>query len=1310
MHTYTPLNKSNSKFLSSVQLPNKTHLPILGTAFLGIFPILIIPQLTKPLISEIFLITHYDILIIKYDTTTYIIDAARAKICTNTNPTDYIIAQANLSHDGLHYINNIYDLAYASPQPKSKHVTFLSPQATNVITTSKNLSHTKSTLTNHKLSHTRGRYQGRFNHLLHDLNPLEVLKIRLGFLGTHNIRHIVKKQSINGLDTTHDDIKHIHIKPSLAEYKGRMNAFPIYPALSNNPHIHLFETWSVDDVPMPVISIERYSGYFSFVEKSTRFRYAIGYTHSISELPDAITKLVQKFGSRSNPKCKPLRVLILDGSLTNTSNSLNNLCNTINTSSGPIVQRHVSAPYKHEQNLIESHIQHEKNSLRTNLAYNNAPPTMWFKALRYSHRNINLTFAPNTHISRQEAMTNIRPDVSHYTPFYAKGYAHITKAERTDTLCDKAHLVYMVGYGDDLDEGTFPDNIQYKRSFQCYKPPNQILIRHDVIWEHLSPQPSLLNEDFKDRFVETFKISPEEITSHGNSSRTKQIQQSNENESNSSNTDTQTQNSNELNPNLVHTNNNESSSQIYIEPNNKELTSIITESSTPIEENELNYNYYVDKHGNRITDRVHTRNDWRAQYWNVEFQPILQHKQPSSPNTNSTDKYTPNNFSSWIETKINPQAFNTNINESLTNFNQSSFLTIDEQGKLKLNQIKQNTTNKNNENCNTSTHLINIFNDYNNSILKILHINKNKLTNNCNPQIKNNKHSLHINNTQTDTNQNSLKYNPFTIHTPLTLQEALKLPDGDKWKQAWDEEMTRLESRSTWEVYKINPTEKSTKPIKSKYVFKIKVNTDGSVRYKVRLCACGYSQKYGIDYDETFAPTAKFKSVTTILSIAAMFKWHLTGIDVENAFVEAKLDRPILMNLPTAVYSNTDGSPLTVKLRKSLYGLKQAPELWDKFLVSVIKKLGFKQFMHDQCVFQLQNSNNERVIIIKYVDDIIITGNSSSLIDTVIDHFEKSFTKITHDEEIKRYVGLDIDYDKNERTIKLSQKPYIQKLLNKFQVTKTQSDFSIPISPIPDYRILGNDDNPAMRDLTGSLRFLADRTAPHILTACSLLSSAAHNPHKSHIKAGQQIINYLHSNQNIHITLGGDPHINLFGYADAAHISNHDSKSQLGFCFYLNTTSGAIIAKSKRDSTVSHSSTEAEIKAIDLAIREATWLRGFLSELGFTQDGPTPIYTDNNAAVILSQTNNISDLTAHLVLRINYIHQEQKSGNIKLVWINTENNVSDILTKPLPFPLFSQHSQTLLHGHNGQIPGPASTTRRDTKRQRKLNKTSAINY
>ena len=82
---------------------------------------------------------------------------------------------------------------------------------------------------------------------------------------------------------------------------------------------------------------------------------------------------------------------------------------------------------------------------------------------------------------------------------------------------------------------------------------------------------------------------------------------------------------------------------------------------------------------------------------------------------------------------------------------------------------------------------------------------------------------------------------------------------------------------------------------------------------------------------------------------------------------------------------------------------------------------------------------------------------------------------------------------------------------------------------------------------------------------------------------------------------------------------DHDSKSQLGL-------------KSKRDTTISHSSTEDEIKTIDLAIREATWFRGFLSELGYSQDSPTIIYTDNKAATILAGTNNIKDMTGHLVL------------------------------------------------------------------------------
>ena len=519
-----------------------------------------------------------------------------------------------------------------------------------------------------------GGYQGRFSNLLHSLNPLEVLKIRLGFLGTHTLKSLVRNQSVDGLGVQSNELKHLHIGPSLAEYKGRMNAFPTYPTIPTNPHIRLCETWSVDDVPMPVTSIEGYSGYFSFVEKSTNFRYAIGYT-SIAELPTACHQLLKKFGPRANSKCHQIKILILDGSTTNLGLNLNEFCETVNGPNGPIVKRHVSAPYKHAQNLIESHIQHEKNAMRTNLAYNKAPDLMWFKALRYSHKNINITNAPNSRISRQEAMTNCRPDVSHFVPFYAKGYAHVTKSERINTLSDRAIQVYMIGYGDDLDDNTFLPNIQYKQSYQCYIPPNQILIRHDVIFEHLAPHPSLLNDEVKDRFVETFSSPTTQPTQNLDDQRVQQIISY---------------------PTITQHNNTQPTYQDNDDDN--------TESN------------FQDGNNNRIR----TRNDFEPQYWYTHLQnnnilkSVIFHDnetpQPQPQNThlgirNQLIQPPKCQLKQWIKSKINPSA---SVNYLSNYINQSdSYMVPNNNGSITLQQY--NTPPKPTSYNESSESLRNIF-------------------------------------------------------------------------------------------------------------------------------------------------------------------------------------------------------------------------------------------------------------------------------------------------------------------------------------------------------------------------------------------------------------------------------------------------------------------------------------------------------------------------------------------------------------------------------------------------------------------------
>ncbi len=146
--------------------------------------------------------------------------------------------------------------------------------------------------------------------------------VRLGFLNVKHLRDLVRAQAADGIGTTFSDIKDTYLGPSLAEYQGRMHAFPIYPSLSLHNHDQLFETWSVDPVPMPIKSLEGYIGYFSFVEKKLKFRHVQGYRTSCAELPHALDMLKAKYGPRANSRAKPMKMIIFDGSTTHLGNIL----------------------------------------------------------------------------------------------------------------------------------------------------------------------------------------------------------------------------------------------------------------------------------------------------------------------------------------------------------------------------------------------------------------------------------------------------------------------------------------------------------------------------------------------------------------------------------------------------------------------------------------------------------------------------------------------------------------------------------------------------------------------------------------------------------------------------------------------------------------------------------------------------------------------------------------------------------------------------------------------------------------------------
>jgi len=155
----------------------------------------------------------------------------------------------------------------------------------------------------------------------------------------------------------------------------------------------------------------------------------------------------------------------------------------------------------------------------------------------------------------------------------------------------------------------------------------------------------------------------------------------------------------------------------------------------------------------------------------------------------------------------------------------------------------------------------------------------------------------------------------------------------------------------------------------------VKVHPDGTIdRLKAWLVAKGYTQTYGVDYDDTFSPVTKIPSVRVIISLAAHFGWFLHQLDIKNAFLHGDLAEEVYMEQPPGFVAQ--GENLVCHLHKALYGLKQSPHAWfGKFSDAVIK-FGLKRCQVDHSVFS-SVSLAGCILLVVYVDDIIITGSDS---------------------------------------------------------------------------------------------------------------------------------------------------------------------------------------------------------------------------------------------------------------------------------------------------------------------------------------------
>lgn len=148
--------------------------------------------------------------------------------------------------------------------------------------------------------------------------------------------------------------------------------------------------------------------------------------------------------------------------------------------------------------------------------------------------------------------------------------------------------------------------------------------------------------------------------------------------------------------------------------------------------------------------------------------------------------------------------------------------------------------------------------------------------------------------------------------------------ESKEWKIAMDSELGPLWENETWELVPRPPGRKVVQP---RWVFTKKSKLDGKqVLHKARLVAKDFTQKYGMDYQETFSPTIRPETVRILFALAAQKDMEIQQMDVVTAFLNGWLDEEIYMAQPEGFKEyGPDGGELVCKLKGRLYGLQQAP-------------------------------------------------------------------------------------------------------------------------------------------------------------------------------------------------------------------------------------------------------------------------------------------------------------------------------------------------------------------------------------------------
>ena len=497
---------------------------------------------------------------------------------------------------------------------------------------------------------------------------------------------------------------------------------------------------------------------------------------------------------------------------------------------------------------------------------------------------------------------------------------------------------------------------------------------------------------------------------------------------------------------------------------------------------------------------------------------------------------------------------------------------------------------------------------------------------------------------------------------PQSYKEAMTSPDAKKWQVAMDDEMNSLKINDT---FTLTSLPKGRKAVGGRWVYAIKEDASGAKTYKARYVAKGFSQVKGVDYQETFSPTASLTSIRTFIQLAAQYGLILHQMDVKTAYLNAPIDCEVFVEQAEGFETSGHSSERSVyKLNKSLYGLKQSGRNWNSMIHDYLIENEFVQSSADPCVY-LRKREQDLVVIVVWVDDLIIGASNQALLKSIKGRLAERFV-------LKDLGGLayflGIDFEQGNGYVKMNQKRYLTKVLEKFGMNDCKPRCTPSEQKITCHENGEVVDSRRYREIIGSLIYLMTCTRPDICWVVTKLSQYLSKPRQGHLTAAKHVMRYLKGTIDYEICYRRcENGLSLIGYCDADWASSpEDRRSTTGYCFSLTKEGAPISWKSRKQPTVALSTCEAEYIALAAAVQESKFLTQLLRDIdGKRQYEPALIFEDNQGTIALAQNPGmIRQRSKHIDIRYHFIRLAVNNGEVELKYCPTANMIADVMTKP----------------------------------------------